>query len=192
METDILQTFLDRGLLNLGEDIDKFTYVTSAASELADVLKLDRPKLIRASSMLVGSTLAEGEPLVEECERAVKQRWPTYRGRFPSDATQLFRATILQAIASITREEPDIDCAAIVFYATCGLIPLATAETEDGIFREFVSALGIRVEAEAVKIWGSPKDIAVLRLPLSLAERPPPDTDIPRVTPCVWTRFGCP
>ena len=163
MESDILQKFLDRGLLNLGEDTDKFTYVTSAASDLANALKQDRQKLIRASSMLVGSTLAEGEPLVGECEEAVKTHWPTYRGRFPSGTAQLFRATILQAIANITREESDVDCAAIVFYTTAGLIPLATAETDDDIFREFVSAFGNRVEAEAVKLWGSAKDIAIDR-----------------------------
>jgi hypothetical protein len=161
MQGDVLQKFLDRGLLNLGEDPEKFNYVTSAAADLANKLKEDRHRLIRASSILVGPALDEREPLLESCAGAIGTHWPTWRGRFPSNATQLFRATLLQAIANITSEESDVECMAIVYYTSCGLIPLLTRDNEDAVLRDFVWALGSRLEVEAAKAWGSAKDRTV-------------------------------
>ncbi|MGO9256335.1 MAG: GTPase-associated system all-helical protein GASH [Bryobacteraceae bacterium] len=159
MQSEILQKFLDRGLLDLGEDNNKFDYVTSAAADLANNLKEDRRKLVRGSSILVGGTLDEREPLLESCAAAIKEHWPTYRGRFGSNTTQLFRAALLQAISNVTRDESTLDYAAIVFYTNCGLEPYLTAENEDDIFRDFLEPLGNTVETEAVRLWGSSKGL---------------------------------
>ncbi len=159
MQSEILQKFLDRGLLDVGEDNEKFNYLTSAAADLANSLKEDRRKLVRGSSILVGGTLDEREPLLESCAEAIKKHWPTYRGRFQANTTQLFRAALLQAVSNVTSDESTVDYAAIVFYTNVGLLPYVTADNEDDIFRAFLMTLGNRVETEAVRLWGSTKDL---------------------------------
>jgi len=159
MQSDILQKFLNQGLLDLGEGTDKFDYLKAAAGDLAKRFIEDRRSLIRGSSLLLGGELGETEPILELCKDAITTHWPTYRSRFPSKTTQLFRATLLQAIARITDEATDRSYAAIVFYTTCGALPYLATEREDAIFREFLLSLGEGVEAEAASIWALPRSL---------------------------------
>ena len=57
METEILQKFLDGGLLNLGEDRERFGYVKSAAEDLAKKLLENPHDLITASSVVMGGEI---------------------------------------------------------------------------------------------------------------------------------------
>ncbi len=54
MQSDLLQKFLDKGLLDLGEDREKFSYIQSAAQDLATKLLEDRQKLEAAASVVLG------------------------------------------------------------------------------------------------------------------------------------------
>ena len=159
MESDILQTFLDQGLLNVGEEVDKFDYLKRAATDLAERLKKDRRSLIAASSVLLGGDLAVSDPIYAQCESAIKLQWPTYRSRFISDVSQLFRAALLQATAHVTAES-DVANAAIVSFTANGLLPFLATRREDAIFREFLLSCGSKVEAEAERIWGSRRSVS--------------------------------
>src|SRR5216684_9090277 len=101
MQSDILQKFLDQGLLDLGEGTEKFGYLKAAAEDLAKKLQENRRSLVSGSSVLLGGELGENEPILNLCKDAITTHWPTYRSRFPSNTNQLFRATLLQAIAGI-------------------------------------------------------------------------------------------
>ena len=153
MQTDILQKFLDRGLLDLGEDRERFGYINSAAQDLAKKLLENRHDLITASSLVMGGEISEDEPVIKLSKEAVTTHWQTYGSRFPSRAIQLFRATLLQAIALITEQDSDTSNTAIIYYTTCGLLPYVATTREDDIFREFLASLARRVEDQAATIW---------------------------------------
>jgi hypothetical protein len=161
MHSEILQRFLEQGLLDLGEGTDKFGYLMAAAEDLATNFRENRQSLIRGSLILLGGELDDKEPTLELCKVAITKHWQTYRSRFPSNTTQLFRATLLQALAQITEQESDCSAAAIIFYSTNGLLPYLATEREDSIFREFLLTLGKKVEAEATRTWASPRALPV-------------------------------
>jgi GTPase-associated system helical domain len=157
MQTDILQKFLDEGLLDLGEDRERFGYVKSAAEDLAKKLVENRDDLATASSIVVGGDISENEPIIKLCKEAITSHWQTYGSRFPSKAIQLFRATLLQAIALITEQDSDVSNTAIIYYTTTGLLPHIATKREDEIFREFLTGLGQKVEDKAATIWALPR-----------------------------------
>jgi len=159
MQIDILQKFLDQGLLDLGEDPEKFNYLKAAAGDVAKKLQENRQSMISGSSVLLGGELADNEPILELCKDAITAHWPTYRSRFSSSTTQLFRAILLQAIAQITEQDSDHSFAAIIFYTTGGMLSYLTTEKEEAIFREFLLDLGAGVEAEAALVWAASKDV---------------------------------
>jgi hypothetical protein len=158
MQSDILQKFLDDGLLDLGEDRERFGYVKSAAGDLAKKLLEKRHDLVTASSVVMGGDISEDEPIIELCKEAMTTHWPTYGSRFPSKAIQLFRATLLQAIALIAEQDSDTSDTGIIYYTTCGLLPYVATKREDDIFREFLASLAQKVEDQAATIWALPKN----------------------------------
>lgn len=157
MQIDILQKFLDEALLDLGEDPERFGYVKSAAEDLAKKLLENRHDLVTASSVVMGGEISENEPIMKLCKEAVTTHWQTYGSRFPSKAIQLFRATLLQAIALITEQDSDTSNTAIIYYTTSGLVPYIATKREDDIFREFLTGLAQKVEDEATRIWALPR-----------------------------------
>jgi hypothetical protein len=159
MRTDILQKFLDKGQLDLGEDRERFGYVKSAAEDLAKRLLENRHDLVTASSVLMGGEISEDEPIINLCKEALTTHWQTYGSRFPSKAIQLFRATLLQAIALITEEDSDTSNTGIIYYTTCGLLPYVATKREDDIFREFLVSLAQRVEDQAATFWALPRNL---------------------------------
>jgi len=158
MQTDILQKFLDKGLLDLGEDRERFGYVKSAAEDLVQKLLENRRDLVAASSLVMGGEISEDEPIIKLCKEAITTHWQTYGSRFPSKAIQLFRATLLQAIALITEQDSDTSNTGIIYYTTCGLLPYVATKREDDIFREFLTSLAQRVEDQAATVWALPRN----------------------------------
>jgi hypothetical protein len=158
MQSDVLQKFLDKGLLDLGEDRERFGYVKSAAEDLAKKLLENRRDLIAASSVVMGGEISEDEPIINLCKEAVTTHWQTYGSRFPSKPIQLFRATLLQALALITNRDSDTSNIGVIYYTTCGLLPYIATKPEDDIFREFLTGLGQKVEDQAATIWALPRN----------------------------------
>ena len=158
MQTDILQKFLDKGLLDLGEDRERFGYVKSAAEDLAKKLLENRRDLVTASSVVMGGEISEDEPMIKLCKEAITTHWQTYGSRFPSKTIQLFRAILLQAIALITEQDSDNSNTGIIYYTTCGVLPYVATKREDEIFREFLSGLAQKVEDQAAAVWALPRN----------------------------------
>ncbi len=159
MQTDFLQKFLDKGLLDLGEDREKFSYIQSAAQDLAKRLLENRQELVTAASVVLGGEIPDDDSIMQLCRDAIAVHWPTYGSRFPAKTVQLFRATLLQALASMTGPEADVSNSGIIYYTTCGLLPYFVTGNNDGIFREFLNDLAQSVEDEAIKTWTSPRSL---------------------------------
>ncbi len=159
MESQLLQKFLDKGLLNLGEDRDKFDYVQLASQDLAKKLLENRQQLITAASVVLGGDLPDDDATMQLCKEAITPHWPTYGSRFPSKIFQLFRATLFQALAVLTGSDADVSNSGIIYYTTSGLLPYFASENNDGLFKEYLAALAQAVEDKAAKSWISPKGL---------------------------------
>lgn len=157
MPSDILQQFLDKGLLDVGDDNEKFSHVEKAAEELAKSLKKNRRALLRSTSLLFSEQLPEADPVVALCEAAVKKQWPPYRSRFQNNPSELFRATLLQAVAHVTKDS-DPTFAGIVFYSGSSLLPYQGSGPSEPLFRHFYEQLGQRIEAQAEGAWTTAGD----------------------------------
>src|SRR5207245_3801051 len=127
--------------------------VKAAADDLAKKLQENRRDLVQASSVVMGGEVSEDEPTITLCKEAITKHWPTYGSRFPSKPIQLFRATLLQAIALITDQDSDATNTGIVYYTTSGVLPYISTKREDETFRVFLASLADKVEAEAARIW---------------------------------------
>jgi hypothetical protein len=57
MENKIVQLFLDRSLLDLGEEPDRLALVKGAADDLAGTLKTNRRSLLRSRGLHIVTTL---------------------------------------------------------------------------------------------------------------------------------------
>lgn len=119
MQTELLQKLLDQGLLDLGEDREKFAYIQSAAQDLAKKLLEDRQQLVTAASVVLGGEIADGDPIIQLCKDAITVHWPTYGSRFPAKPVQLVRATLVQALALMTGPDADVSNGGIIYYTTC-------------------------------------------------------------------------
>ncbi len=160
MPKDILQAFLDKGLLDLGEGTDKFDFIKSAAGTVTKQLEDDPLLLIQAASVLLGGSVEPDDSINRMCDEAIKGNWPTYRSRFTADTTQLYRATVLQAVVNVVANGDAIP-SAIVLYTTSSAQPHIGIEREDQLFSTLLSDLAERNEVEAERIWARPKAISL-------------------------------
>lgn len=154
MPNQILQQFLDRRLIDVGEDAAKFEHLTRAADELAETLSNDRRTLLTASAVLLADRLVEGEPLTALCQDAIKRQWPTYLSRFPTAPLQLFRGALMQALSNVGFG-PDPAHAAIIYYTGTSLLPFASPIHDNVILRDLLLELGKKNEIEAMKYWAT-------------------------------------
>lgn len=148
---NILQGFLDARLLDLGEEPERLVWVKQAADDLAEKLKLDRRALLRSASLLLDDRPGN-EPIFHLCEEAVKTHWPTYRSRFSNKPNQLFKAVLIQAVATVAAQ-PDSSYMAIVFYAARSPSQYKLTGKDKNILSSFLGSLGERLEAEATRKW---------------------------------------
>jgi hypothetical protein len=177
MQSDLLQKFLDKGLLDLGEDREKFSYIQSAAQDLATMLLQDRQKLEAAASVVLGGELPDNDSILGLCKQAITTHWQTYGSRFPGKPVQLFRATLLQALAIMTDSDADVSNIGAVYYTASGLLPYFATGNSDGIFREFLNGLAQTVEDQAIQSWTSPRSLEPQKIPYGegMPSAPPVD-----------------
>ena len=71
MQSDLLQKFLDKGLLDLGEDREKFSYIHSAAQDLAKTLLENRKKLEAAALVVLGGELPDDDSILGLCKQEI-------------------------------------------------------------------------------------------------------------------------
>jgi GTPase-associated system helical domain len=178
MASHILQTFLDRTLLDLGEGTDKFEYLTKAAQDLSEKLRGDPAALVSATSALLGGEIPPTNATYILCDTALKLQWPTYRSRFISRGDMIFRAALLQAIDTLVRGDSGEKFAAIVYYTATGLLPYLSTRSEAAIFKELYDQCASRVEPAANRLWNPEATSGDLAAVLSSL----PTLDVERLT----------
>ena len=70
---NILQAFLDTGLLKMVDEDEKFKYLQDAANDLAEKSARNRTDVIKATLVSLDAEVPSSEPELERVESALKR-----------------------------------------------------------------------------------------------------------------------
>jgi hypothetical protein len=153
---DVLRKFLELGLLDIGEDDEKYLLLEKASQELMKKLQRRKADIIPFVLIALDPNAAPEEPVFRDVEFSLRKYWATYVNRYTDPPLQLFRAIILNALQEIGKADPH--AAAIIWLVGGNYIPHAKLDREAEVCNELIIQMGNIAEAEAVKLWsGSPQ-----------------------------------
>ena len=131
MAYEIIQDFLRQNLLDLGEDESRWEHLTTTADAIRNNLIKTRWKVAPYLLTALDSDCPADEPIFEEVEELLMQRWRLLRQRFAAERPrQILRSIILQALHDLVREDHSSGCVVWLCgssYVEHAHIPTATA-----------------------------------------------------------------
>ena len=159
MSDDVLLRFLEKGLIDVGGDDDKFGHLSQTAGDLSGILKKTPAKASPFALVAFDPNTPATDPTIAEVEKALRKRWQTYVNTFADPPVTVFRAMLLEALI---RAAGDNDTVAVAFVASArNVLPFMEVGGEQEIWVEIVGAIEGKVEARAEKEWATPTSITV-------------------------------
>ena len=156
-EEEILQGFLNRGLLNIGDNDVRLGHFRKAAQALATRWKEDRTRIIPGVLASLDPHVPAGNPIIREAEEALQLEWNTYRNAYPDPPRQFLRAIVLEALRLLGTEEPA--CAAAIWLTAVSIFPFHDLGREQEVIRPMLELFGRAHESAAQDLWDT-QDIA--------------------------------
>lgn len=161
--TTTLETFLHRGLLDVGEDDTKIEQLTAAASDIAKGL-ISREINFVSSAL----TALDPRPVVDETAfaavaEAVANHWSTYQSRFSASPQQLFRAVLWEGIDKATVIDKRL--AGALAYLAENVQRFHPPSREAEAVQSVIARSANVLQEESEAIWGG----ATFQLPVSKA-----------------------
>jgi hypothetical protein len=165
----MLQSFLDRGMLDIGEDDERFKHLRNAAQDIAEQLADQPQDAIAFTLVALDPTIAPAEPVLDVVEATLKGHWNTFRNRFPDRPRQILRAVVLEALHSAGSKDPAI--AAIIWLTGGNVLPHSELGREHDLCKQLLVEMGQLAEERAAKFWStapgySPPDLPAFQLKL--------------------------
>jgi len=160
----IFDDFLAAGLIPIGGDDQIYTKLIKASTNLEEIFKKNKAKVINYTLVALDSNVTENEPVLAEVEDVVTQEWKLIRSQFTNMPIAIYRGIILQALENLGTN--DSLFAAIIWHSGCDIFTLYSKKTKESeILSLFLNKMGDIAEEAAIKEWsidGEPKGI---RLP---------------------------
>lgn len=154
MVDTILQRFLDRGLLDIGDDDEKFKHLQKASHEVTQRLQRKRLTVIPTTLAALDPEIASDDPILVEAEASLKKYWTTVRNRYSGTPRQLLRAILFDALHSAGRADTSV--AAMIWLTGSSIAPHIKLEGEAPIAQDWLQEMGVIAEAHAAKEWSQP------------------------------------
>ena len=159
MSDDVLLTFLEKGLIDVGGDDDKLGHLSQTAGDLSGILKKTPAKASPFALVAFDPGAPATDPTIAEVENALRKRWQTYVNTFADTPVTVFRAMLLEALI---RAAGDNDTVAVAFVASArNVLPFMEVGGEQEIWGEIVSEIERKVEARAEREWATPASITI-------------------------------
>ena len=159
MSNDVLLRFLEKGLIDVGGDDDKFGHLSQTAGDLSGILKKTPVKASPFALVAFDPDTPATDPTIAEVEKALRKRWQTYVNTFAETPVTVFRAMLLDALI---RACGDNDTVAVAFVASArNVLPFMEVGGEQEIWAEIVGEIESQVEARAEREWATPTSIIV-------------------------------
>lgn len=171
---NMLQSFLDAGMLNMVEEDEKLKHLQDTAQDLAAKPPKTRTDVINYTLVALDPEASPQEPVFGKVETALKKQWQTFRVKFPDMPRQLLRAIIFEALR--IRGEKDVATAAIIWWTGANYLPYANLGRETDVCRSFLMHMGDIAEKQATAEWTSSYEYtppAISPIEVNLNIRPP-------------------
>lgn len=165
MTVEILQSFLNRKLFDIGEaDDTRFAKLQKAADGLAESLQAKRQDAL--SYLLVASDpdVPSDEPIFKEVGSHVQAQWQTYRTCFSDVPRTLFRALLLETLWQSIQKDENI--AMGVRLSLQNVIPIRNLGNEADIWNEVVAKASDVSDARARAEWSAEIKAPVIQVKL--------------------------
>lgn len=148
---NILQAFLDTGLLNMVDDDEKFKHLQDTARDLAEKPSKSRIDVIKATLVSLDGEIPSAEPELERVEGALKKHWKTVKAKFPDVPRQLLRGVLLETLRR--RAQKDVKTAAIIWLTGSSYFQHIKMGRDKSLCEAFLLEMGSKFEEAATKEW---------------------------------------
>ncbi len=160
---NILQSYLDKGMLHIAEDEDKFKHLQRAAQEVAKKLAKKKTEIINHTLVALDPSISTDDSILVEVEGSLKKYWGTYRNRFPDSPRQLLRPIIFEALRMTGEADPV--AAAVVWLTGGSYLPHADLGNEHELCERFLTKMGDIAEAQSADEWVVKQSGSSIQLP---------------------------
>lgn len=160
---NVLQSFLDAGMLGMVEEDEKLKHLQDTAQDLAAKPPKVKTDVINHTLVALDPDASPDEPVFEKVETALKKHWQTFRAKFPDVPRQLLRAIIFESLR--LRGEKDALTAAIIWLTGSSYLPYANLGREREVCRAFLIGMGDITEGRAMEEWASSYDYSAPEFP---------------------------
>lgn len=155
---NLLNKFLDAGLLPYLDSDERFKFVESTIEEIGKKLAKNRINLVRYTLTALHPNISEELSAIRETDEILKKHWRTIRVNIPDAPRQIWRAIIWE---SLNRQSKDVTSAAVIWLTASSLITHLTIDpNEREVLMEFLISLRDKVEKKANEEWEKPHQIA--------------------------------
>jgi len=151
--SDVLQDFLNLGLLDIDGDDSRLEKLRSAASELAAQMKESPRTAIYHTLVVSADDPSPTDASFADVAQHVEKHWNTYRNRFPEVPRQLFKAVSLQALSIVGGHE-DNSAKFAMGYIRRSIPAHADDVRERATIRRVLDKFDSDLEVHASKTWG--------------------------------------
>lgn len=153
--SDVLQEFVNLGLLDIEGDDSRLEKLRAAAGELAERIK-SSPRLAIYHTL----TIATDDPTptdstFTEVSECVENHWKTYKNRFPEVPRQVFKAVSLQAL-SLFRDSGEAPAKFGVGYIWRSIKTHDQPVREQVTIRRVLDGFESDLEEHAAQLWTVP------------------------------------
>lgn len=144
---ELLQSLLDAGLIEVGENTEAFQGIVAAADSLAE-------SFLQAPSLSISSTLVAldknapiSEPSFKLAKDATTSHWPTFSNRFKDEPRQILRMILFASLDAASKTSATLS--SIIWLTSANVFPYLTLGKEGEIFRTRLASMGERAENAA-------------------------------------------
>ncbi|GAB2690486.1 hypothetical protein GCM10027037_11910 [Mucilaginibacter koreensis] len=146
-----LQLFLDARLFTIAEDNSTYQFLTATIPVFEKSLLKTKSKIIASTLVALDQDIPHDDPILEEVEDLLKKKWQLLRNKYPERPKTLLRAIILEALHSVTKQNPEL--ANIIWLTGSNYFQFVNERPESALLKDWLSAIGAIAEEISTKEW---------------------------------------
>lgn len=168
---EILLSFLNIGVVNVGGDDTKLEKIQAAIKDLAAEVKKSPAKAIKYTVVAADPDVEASDPSVEGALATLRSHWNTVSNTFQATPVAIIRAMLLDAVVKSARED---DAVGVAFVNSArNALPYVESGNERPIWLGAVKEIEAKVDDRAVAEWATPEMISLNPLAFSAPQVEP-------------------
>lgn len=162
--TNVLQSFLNAGLMDIGEDDEKFKKLYKTSQDVAKRLAKKKSDAIQYTLVALDPDVPVDDPVLAEVEANLQRHWNTYKSKYPETPRQIIRPIIFEGLRAAS--ETEVSIAAIVWLTGSTYIRHRYLGPEKGVCEQFLLHMGMVAEERAAQDWAGTGQTVAPALPV--------------------------